>query len=57
VEFLDDPELRVSHETTYLSLFVQAKGPLSKELTKELRSGRGARRGRPDHVRGKTAGR
>jgi len=44
VEFPDDPELRVSHETIYLSLFVQSKGLLRKELTKELRSGRGVRR-------------
>jgi IS30 family transposase len=44
VEFPDDPELRVSHETIYLSLFVQSKGLLRKELSKELRSGRGVRR-------------
>jgi IS30 family transposase len=27
-EFPDDPELRVSHETIYLTLFVQARGAL-----------------------------
>jgi transposase, IS30 family len=27
----DDPEMRVSHETIYLSLFVQARGALRKE--------------------------
>ena len=31
-EFPDDPEMRVSHETIYLSLFVQARGALRKEL-------------------------
>jgi IS30 family transposase len=38
----------VSHETIYLSLFVQAKGLLSKEL----RSGRGVRRAGRISVRG-----
>lgn len=40
----DDPELRVSHETIYSSLFVQARGALRKELTACLRSGRTRRR-------------
>ncbi len=31
--FPDDPEMRVSHETIYLSLFVQSRGALRKELT------------------------
>ena len=43
-EFPDDPEMRVSHETIYLSLFVQAKGSLRKELTQYLRTRRGSRR-------------
>ena len=38
-EFPDDPEMRVSHETIYLSLFVQSRGALRKELTRYLRSG------------------
>jgi len=42
----DDPEMRVSHETIYLSLFVQSKGALRKELTRYLRSGRIRRRPR-----------
>ena len=37
-EFPDDPEMRVSHETIYLSLFVQSRGALRKELTRYLRS-------------------
>jgi IS30 family transposase len=56
VEFPDDPELRVSYETIYLSLFVQAKGLLNKELTKELRSGRGVRRAGRISVRGQGRG-
>ena len=38
------PELQVSHETIYKSLFVQSRGVLAKELTKHLRSGRPTRR-------------
>ena len=37
-EFPDDPEMRVSHETIYLSLFVQSRGALRKELTRYLRT-------------------
>jgi IS30 family transposase len=36
--------MRVSHETIYRSLFVQARGALRKELTACLRSGRTQRR-------------
>ena len=42
----DDPEMRVSHETIYLSLFVQARGALRKELFRCLRTGRARRRPR-----------
>jgi len=56
VEFPHDPELRVSHETIYLSLFVQSKGLLRKELSKELRSGRGVRRAGRISVRGQGRG-
>lgn len=44
--FPNDPELQVSHETIYLSLFVQARGALRKELTAHLRSKRKIRRGK-----------
>ena len=44
--FPDEPELQVSHETIYLSLFVQARGALRKELTAHLRSKRRIRRGK-----------
>ena len=43
VEFPDDPEMRVSHETIYQSLYIQARGALRKELTVALRSGRNRR--------------
>jgi IS30 family transposase len=38
--------MRVSHETIYLSLFVQARGALRKELACYLRTGRARRRPR-----------
>jgi transposase, IS30 family len=44
IDFPDDPEMRVSHETIYLSLFVQSRGALRKELHSCLRSGRAMRR-------------
>ena len=46
VEYPNDPEMRVSHETIYMSLFVQGRGALRKELTASLRSGRAIRRPR-----------
>jgi IS30 family transposase len=42
----DDETLRVSHETIYRSLFVQARGALKKELTAHLRRRRALRRSR-----------
>ena len=44
--FPDEPEMRVSHETIYLSLFVQARGALRKELAHHLRTRRSSRRPR-----------
>jgi len=35
--FPDRPELRVSHETIYQTLFVQSRGELRRELTAHLR--------------------
>lgn len=43
-EFPNDPELRVSHETIYRSLYVQGRGELRRELTRCLRSGRTQRK-------------
>ena len=45
-EYPDDPTMRVSHETIYKTLFVQARGALRKELTICLRTGRTQRRPR-----------
>ena len=44
VDFPDDLNMRVSHETIYQSLFVQGRGALRRELTQCLRSGRAQRR-------------
>jgi IS30 family transposase len=43
-EFPHDSSLRVSHETIYRSLFIQARGVLKKDLMQHLRSGRRLRR-------------
>jgi len=45
-DYPDDLSMRVSHETIYRTLFVQARGTLRKELTACLRSGRAQRRPR-----------
>jgi len=44
VEFPDEPEMWVSHETIYKSLYVQGRGQLRRELAACLRSGRAQRR-------------
>jgi IS30 family transposase len=44
IDYPDDPEMRVSHETIYQSLFVQSRGALRKELARCLRTGRAQRR-------------
>jgi IS30 family transposase len=55
--FPDDENYRVSPETIYRSLFIQARGALKKELLQHLRRTRGMRRSRhhtqkpPDHGR------
>jgi len=43
-EYPDRPEMQVSHETIYQSLFVQSRGALRKELHSCLRTGRTMRR-------------
>jgi IS30 family transposase len=48
----DDPSRRVSHETIYRSLFIQARGVLKKELMDYLRSKRHMRRSRHASVHG-----
>jgi len=44
VEFPDQPEMQVSTETIYQSLYVQSRGALKRDLTRYLRTGRAVRR-------------
>jgi transposase, IS30 family len=46
VEFPDDEAMRISHETIYQSLYVQARGELRKDLARRLRTGRTVRKPR-----------
>ena len=46
IDFPDEPEMWVSAETIYQSLYVQARGGLKRELTVHLRSGRSIRKPR-----------
>ena len=56
-EYPQHEKRRVSHETIYKTLFIQARGALKKELIEHLRRRRGMRRSRhhtqktPDHGR------
>ena len=42
----DDASFQLSHETIYLTLYIQARGDLKKELSKYLRRSRAMRRSR-----------
>lgn len=55
MDFPDDAEMRVSHETIYTSIYVQGKGNLRRELHTCLRAGRALRKPqrRPDERRGR----
>lgn len=44
LDFPDDAEMRVSHETIYRSIYVQGRGSLRRELHQCLRTGRAVRR-------------
>src|SRR6478752_6879098 len=57
-EFPDDPEMWVSHETIYQSLYVQSRGGLKRELTRHLRTGRSMRKPhrKTDERRGRIPG-
>ncbi|UVK35831.1 IS30 family transposase (plasmid) [Mesorhizobium sp. AR10] len=39
-QYADDPNMRISHEAIYRSLFIQSRGVLKKELTAHLRTRR-----------------
>lgn len=57
VEYPDDLEMRISHETIYQSLYVQSRGELRRQLCAQLRSGRRTRRARTrQQTRGQIAG-
>jgi IS30 family transposase len=55
-QYPDDESLRVSHETIYRSLFIQARGVLKKELLDQLRSKRRMRRSRHASASGQSRG-
>ncbi len=52
----DDEAMRISHETIYRTLFVQARGALKRELLAHLRSRRMMRKGRRASTRGQPRG-
>jgi IS30 family transposase len=56
IQYPDDESMRVSHETIYRSLFIQARGVLKKELIQHLRSKRRIRRSRHSRVGGQSRG-
>ena len=49
-EYPDDERMRVSHETIYRSLFIQARGVLKQELLGHLRSKRRIRRSQHSRI-------
>jgi IS30 family transposase len=55
-QYSNDESLRVSHETIYRSLFIQARGALKQELVKHLRSQRRIRRSRHASIHGHSQG-
>ncbi len=55
--YADDENYRVSHETIYKTLFIQARGALKKELLQHLRKTRAMRRSRHHTQKTKDHGR
>jgi IS30 family transposase len=55
-QYPDDESMRVSHETIYRSLFIQARGVLKKELIVHLRTKRRIRRSRHSRDSGHRCG-
>jgi IS30 family transposase len=49
-QYPDDERMRVSHETIYRSLFIQARGVLKKELMEHLRTKRRMRRSQHSRI-------
>jgi IS30 family transposase len=56
MEYPNDESLRVSHETIYRSLFIQARGALKQELIQHLRTKRRIRRSRHASIHGHSQG-
>jgi IS30 family transposase len=56
IRYPNNESMRVSHETIYRSLFIQARGVLKKELVQHLRSKRLIRRSRHARAGGKSHG-
>ncbi len=56
VHYPSNGSMRVSHETIYRSLFIQARGVLKKELIQHLRSKRLIRRSRHSRAAGQSRG-
>ena len=55
-EYPDTPDMQISHETIYRSLFVQARGVLKKELMRHLRTRRVMRRSKNASTHGQSRG-
>ena len=55
IDFPDDVEMRLSHESIYQALYVQGRGELRRDLHKRLRTGRAVRKVR--RVEGERRGR
>ena len=51
VEYPDDESMRVSHETIYQALYIQARGGLKREVQAALRTGRAVRKPQTRGVR------
>jgi IS30 family transposase len=54
--FGSDKRMRISHETIYRSLYLQARGVLSRELLERLRTRRKMRRAKDNTTAGQTRG-
>jgi len=55
-EYPGNPDMHISHETIYHTLYVQARGALRKELTQHLRRHHAIRRSRKYSAKGDTRG-
>jgi IS30 family transposase len=56
LQYPDNEAMRVSHETIYRALYVQARGTLKRELTHHLRRGRSRRFARSQSSKGRGQG-